>query len=186
MGSKYSIGLSPATSFMSMTLTPLLFFTVPPAGDPLLTSPFVSSFSLFPFSQKVLQNFGSNHLPILLTAIFLYFPAPINVLLSSVCRKLAGMTLILASNHTFLLQKNILLFLFPLLSSSPLRQQMRPNLSFLLIASNATLNLVVYWSGRSGNEKKAKLFLSLAEETKSARLAYRPLDMLPPLSPKPS
>ena len=62
MGRKYSIESSPLSSF-SMTLTYLLFFTAP-----LLT------FSLHPFalscSWEVLQDLGSNHLPILLT-IFL-------------------------------------------------------------------------------------------------------------------
>ena len=63
---------------------------------------FAPSFFALSCSWEVLQDLGSDHLPILLFAPF----APTSVLLPSIFRKLAGMTL----TPTVLLQRNTRLF----------------------------------------------------------------------------
>ena len=64
VGRKYSTGSSPQTSSPSMTLTHPPFSIAPPAVAPLLTSPSTLAFSC---SWEVLQDLGSDHLPILLS-----------------------------------------------------------------------------------------------------------------------
>ena len=67
-------------------------------------------------SWEVLQDLGSDHLPILLSiSLSLRSFAPTSVSLPSIFRKLAGMTLLLTLTLTALQQRNTCLFLFPLL-----------------------------------------------------------------------
>ena len=68
VGRKHLIGSFPLTSSPSMTLTYLLFFIAPLAVAPPLTSLLLSLFSLaLSCSLEMLQNLGSDRLPILLT-----------------------------------------------------------------------------------------------------------------------
>ena len=78
----------------------------------------------FSCSWEVLQDLGSDHLPILLSIpLSLWSFAPTSVPLPSIFRKLAGMTLPPTLTLTVLLQRNTRLFLFPLqLLSLPLWQ----------------------------------------------------------------
>ena len=111
VGKKYSIGSSPLTSSPSMTQTYLLFI-VPLAVAPRPTFPLLPHLFLFLTPGRCLD---SDHLPILLSvSLFLVF-FPTSVLLPSIFRKLAGMTLSPTLTPTVLLQKNIRLFPFPLL-----------------------------------------------------------------------
>ena len=63
----------------------------------------------------MLQDLGSDHLPILLSILSLRSIAPMSVALPSIFRKLAGMTLPLTLTLTVLQHRNTRLFLFPLL-----------------------------------------------------------------------
>ena len=73
------------------------------------------SFLTLSCSWEVLQDPGSDHLPILLSVPLSRPIAPTSVLLSSIFRKLAGMALLPILTFTVHLQRNIRLFLFPLL-----------------------------------------------------------------------
>ena len=75
---------------------------------------FAPSFLAVSYSCKVLQDLGSDHLPILLSVSLRSF-SPTSVLLLSTFRKLVGMTLSPALTPTVLLQRNTRLFFFPLL-----------------------------------------------------------------------
>ena len=110
VGRKYSIGSSPLTSFPSMILTYLLF-----SISPLAVAPLLESFcSLLSCSWEVLQDLGSDHLPILLkTTLSSFFHLNENPL-PSIFRKLVGMTLLFTSTLAVLLQRNTPYFLFPL------------------------------------------------------------------------
>ena len=66
-GRKYSTGSFLLTSSPSMTLTHLLFSIAPLAVAPPLTSLLPPPFLLFPAPGEVLQDLGSDHLPILLS-----------------------------------------------------------------------------------------------------------------------
>ena len=66
-------------------------------------------------SWEVLQDLGSNHLPILLSIPLSPSFVPTSVPQFSIFKKLAGMALPSAFTPTVLLQKNTRLFLFPLL-----------------------------------------------------------------------
>ena len=66
-------------------------------------------------SWEVLQDLGSDHLPILLSVSLSPVFRPNERPLSSTFRKLAGMTLLLTLTPTAFLQRNTRLFLFPLL-----------------------------------------------------------------------
>ena len=83
---------------------------------------FAPSTLAFSCSWEVLQDLGSDHLPILLfIPLSLRSFAPTGVPLPSIFRKLAGMTLPPTLTLTVLLQRNTRLFLFPLqLLSLPL------------------------------------------------------------------
>ena len=70
-------------------------------------------------SWEVLQDLGSDHLPILLSVpLSLWSFAPMSAPLPSIFRKLAGMGLPPTLTLTVLQQKNTCLFLFPLLLHS--------------------------------------------------------------------
>ena len=109
-GRKYSIGLSPLTSSPSMTLTQPPFSIAP-----LLTSPLLPLFLPFPAPGRCFRTW------VLITYQFFYLSlslwpiAPMSVLLPSIFRKLAGMTLPATLTFTVHLQRNTRLFLFPLL-----------------------------------------------------------------------
>ena len=81
-----------------------------------LSSPdisFVPSTRAFSCSWEVLQNLGSDHLPILLSVPLSLWPiAPTSVSLPSIFRKLAGMTLPPTLTLTVLPQRNTRLFSF--------------------------------------------------------------------------
>ena len=72
---------------------------------------FAPSSLVFSCSWEVLQDLGSDHLPILLSIPLSPPIAPTSVPLPSIFRKLVGMTL----TFTVHLQRNTRLFLFPLL-----------------------------------------------------------------------
>ena len=77
---------------------------------------FFASFSLaLSCSWEVLQDLGSDHLPILLTVSFSPVFRPTNVPHPSIFKKLVGMTLRFTSSFTVLLKRNTRLFLFSLL-----------------------------------------------------------------------
>ena len=65
-------------------------------------------------SWEVLQDLGSNNLPILLTVSLFRSFAPTNTPFPLIFRKLAGMTLPCTLTITVLLQRNTRLFLFSL------------------------------------------------------------------------
>ena len=108
---KYSTGPSPPTSFSSMTLTHSPFSIAPLAVAPLLTSPLLPLFLPFLAPGRCFRTW------VLTTYQFFYLShspwsfAPTSVLLPSIFKKLAGITL----PPTVLLQRNTRLFLFPLL-----------------------------------------------------------------------
>ena len=77
-------------------------------------SPSSPNISFVTSCWEVLPKLGLDHLPILLTIPVLWSSAPTNVPLSSIFRKLVGMTA-LNSTLTVRLQKNTRLCLFPLL-----------------------------------------------------------------------
>ena len=115
VGRKYSTRSSLLTSSSSMTLTYLLFSIAPPLTYLLLPPP-----SPFPAPGRCLRTW------VLITYEFFYQSlslrsfAPTNVPLSSIFRKLAGMTLLSILTLTVLLQRNTRFFLFPLLLLSSL------------------------------------------------------------------
>ena len=77
---------------------------------------FAPSTLAFSCSWKVLQDLGSDHLPILLSIpLSLRSFAPTSAPLPSIFKKLAGMALPLTLTLTVLQQRNTRLFLFPLL-----------------------------------------------------------------------
>ena len=76
---------------------------------------FAPSTLAFSCSWEVLQDLGSDHLPILLSIPLSPVFRPNDVPLLSIFRKLAGMTLPLTLTLTVHQQRNICLFLFPLL-----------------------------------------------------------------------
>ena len=106
--------------------------------------------------------------------------ASTSVPLSSIFRKLAGMTLTL----TVPLHRNTRLFPL-LLLSLPLWHWMRPNLPFLSVASNALLKPggLLRWKKRL--VKDARLLLPLTEVMKIARLTSPLLDAPRQSSPRP-
>ena len=105
-GRKYSTGSFLLTSSPSMTLTHPPFYLAPP-----LTS-FLLPFSC---SWEVLQDLGSDHLPIFLSVPLSPVFRPNERLLPSIFRKLAWMTLFPTLTSTVSLQRNTRFFLFPLL-----------------------------------------------------------------------
>ena len=112
---KYSTGLSLLTSFSSMTLTYLLFSIAPLTVTPPLTFPLLPPLLPFLAPGRCIRTW------VLITNQFFYLCfslrsfAPTNFPLSSIFRKLAGMTLLLTLTLTVLLQRNTCLCLFPLL-----------------------------------------------------------------------
>ena len=114
-GGNYLTGSSLLTSFSSMTLTYLLFYIAPLAVAP----PPDNSFALFSLtlscSWEVLQDLGSDHLPIFLSVLFSSVFVPMSVPHLSIFRKSAWMALPSTLILTVLLQRNTCLFLFPLL-----------------------------------------------------------------------
>ena len=110
-GRKYSIESSP-NSFPSMTLTYLLFCIAPLTVTPPLRSPLIP-----PLFWEILQNLGSDHLPILqiipLSPVFRPNERPLPLIF----RKLAGMTLPFTLTLTVLVQKNTRFFPLLLLFS---------------------------------------------------------------------
>ena len=115
VGRKYSIGSSPLTSSPSITLTCLLFSLASLAVAPPLTFPLFPPLSLFLAHGKCFRTW------VLITYQFFYLSlslrsfSPTSVLLPSIFRKLAGITLLFTLTLTVLLQRNTRLFLFPLL-----------------------------------------------------------------------
>ena len=115
VGRKHSIGSSPLTFSSSMTLTYLLFFIVPMAVAPPPDIFFARFLLTLSCSWEVLQNLSSDHLPLLITVLFLRSFAPTNVSLPSIFRMLVGITLLFTSTLTVILQRNTRIFFFPLL-----------------------------------------------------------------------
>ena len=114
-GRRYSTGSSPQTSSPSMTLTHPLFSIPLLAVAPLLPSSLLLLLLLFLAPGRCCRTL------VLTTCQFFYLSpslrsfAPTSVPLPSIFRKLAGMALPLTLTLTVLQQRNIRLFLFPLL-----------------------------------------------------------------------
>ena len=177
-GRKYSAGSSLLISSLLMTLTHPSFSIAP-----LLSS----LCSLFSCSLEVLQDLGSDHLLIFLSVPLSPVFCPNEPPLSSIFRKLVGMTLRFTLTPTVLQQRNTCIFLFPLLLLSlPLWHRMRPNLSSFLAASNALLKPggLLRWKVRL--VKDARLLLPLTEMMKIARLTSPLLDAPCQSSPRPT
>ena len=145
---------------------------------------FAPSTLAFSCSWEVLQDLGSDHLPILLSILSLRSIAPTSVPLPSIFRKLAGMTLPPTLTLTVPQQRNTRLFPM-LLLSLPLWHWMWPNLPFLSAASNALLKSggLLRWKKRL--VKDARLSLLLTEAMKIARLTSPLLDAPRQSSPRP-
>ena len=112
-GRKYSTGSSPLTS-SSMTLT----HSVLHRSSGSLSSPdisFAPSSLALCCSWEVLQDLGSDHLPIFYPSLSLRPIVSTSIPLPSTFRKLAEMALPHTLTLTVLLQRNTRLFLFPLL-----------------------------------------------------------------------
>ena len=112
VGTKYLIGSSPLTSFFSMTLTPLLFFTVSSAIALLLISLLFLPLLAFPTLGRCFRTWALITSLFSLLFLFLRSPAPITVILLSIFRKVVEMTLLFTLIHTVLSQRNTSLFLF--------------------------------------------------------------------------
>ena len=110
-GRKYLIGLSPLTSFLSMTLKRQLFSIAPLAVAPL--PPLLPSLA----PGRCLRTSALITYQFYFLSFFLQYFAPTNVPLPSIFRKLAGMTLPFTLTFTVLLERNIRLFPLLLLSS---------------------------------------------------------------------
>ena len=109
-GRKYSTGSSPQTSSPSMTLTHPPFSIAP-----LLTSPLLLLLLLFLAPGRCFRTWVLTIYQFFYLSLSLRSFAPTSVLLPSIFRKLAGMTLPPVLTLTVLLQRNTRLFLFPLL-----------------------------------------------------------------------
>ena len=108
-------------------------------------------------SWEMLQDLGSDHLPILLSVPLRSF-APTSVLLPSIFRKLAGMALTPTLTLTVFPQRNSRLFLFPL----------------LLLSSSLTLNAAkssIYF-GRIKRHPKAWWSAEVEEVVSERRKAF--------------
>ena len=104
-GRKYSTGSSPLTSSLNDpdTLTLLHCFS---GSCPSPDISFAPSSLALSCSWEVLQDLGSDHLPILLSVLSLRSIAPTSVPLPSIFRKLAEMALSPTLTRTVLLQRN--------------------------------------------------------------------------------
>ena len=186
VGRKYSTGSSPQTSSPSMTLTHPPFSIAPLAVAPLLTSPLLLLLLLFLAPGRCYRTWVLTDYQFFYLSLSLRSFAPMSVPLPSIFRRLAGMTLPPTLTFTVLLQRNTRFFLFPLqLLSLPLWQRMRPNLPFLLAASNALLKPggLLRWKVRL--VKDAGLSLPLTEVMKIARLRSPLLDVPRQSLPRP-
>ena len=114
-GRKYSTGLSPLTSFPSITLTRPPLSIVPLAVAPLLTSPLLLLLLLFLAPGRCYRTWVLTIYQFFCLSLSLRSFAPTSVPLPSIFRKLAGMALPLILTLTVLQQRNTRLFLFPLL-----------------------------------------------------------------------
>ena len=185
-GRKYSTGSSLLTSSPSMTLTHPLFSIAPLAVAPFLTSPLLPH--LLPFLAPgrysrtwVLTIYQFFYLSLSFRSI-----APTSAPLPSIFRKLAGMALSSTLTLTVLQQRNTGVFLFSLLLLSlPLWLWMRPNLPFLLAASNALLNPggLLRWNKRL--VKDARPLVPLTEVMKIDRHTSPFLDVPRQSLPRP-
>ena len=115
VGRKYSTGSFLLTSSPSMTLTHPPFSIAPLAVVSLLTSSLLLLLLLFPAPERSYRTW-------VLTIYQFFYPshslrsfAPMSVLLPSIFRKLAGMTLPPTLTPTLPLQRKTHLFFFPLL-----------------------------------------------------------------------
>ena len=114
VGRKYSTGSSLLTSSHSMTLTNLPFYIAPLAVASPLTFPLLPPLSLFPAPGRCFRTWVLIY-QFFYLSLSLRFIAPTSVHLPSIFRKFVGMTLPPTLTLTVLLQKNTLLFVFPLL-----------------------------------------------------------------------
>ena len=110
VGKKYWTGSSPLTFSPSMTLTHSPFYIAPPLTYPLLPPllPFLATERCF--RTRVLTTYQFFYLSLSLRSF-----TPTRILLPSIFRKLAGITLSPTLTPTVLLQRNTRLFFFPLL-----------------------------------------------------------------------
>ena len=115
VGRKYLTGSSPQTSSPSMTLTHPPFSIAPLAVAPLLTSPLLLLLLLFLAPGRCFRTWVLTTYQFFYLSLSLQSFAPTSIPLSSIFRKLAGMTLPPTLTLTVLLQRNTRLFLFPLL-----------------------------------------------------------------------
>ena len=110
-----------------MTLTHLPFSIAPLAVASLLTSPLLPLLLPFPAPGRCFRTWVLTTYKFFYPSLSLRSFAPTSVLLPSIFRKLAGMTLPPTLTFTVHLQKNTRLFLFPLLALLP------PVLTFLTV-----------------------------------------------------
>ena len=119
-GRKYSTGSSVLTSSLSITLTYLLFSIAPLAVAPPLTFLLLSPLLTFLAPGSWFRTWVLIIYQFFYLSLFLRSFALRSVLLLSILKKLVGMALPLTLTPTVLLQRNICLFLFPLLLLSSL------------------------------------------------------------------
>ena len=110
-GRKYSTGSSPLTS-PSTTLTHQSFFIALLTVAPPLTFPLLPPLLPFLAPERCFRTWVLTTYQSIYLSLFLRSFAPTSVPLSSIFRKLAGMTLILTLTPTVLLQRNTRLFSF--------------------------------------------------------------------------
>ena len=183
---KYSTGSSPQTSSPSMTLTHPPFSIAPLAVAPLLTSPFLLLLLPFLAPGRCFRTCVLTIHQFFYLSLSLRSFSPTSVPLSSIFRKLAGMTLPPTLTLTVLLQRNTRLFLFPLqLLSLPFWHGMRLNLPFLSAASNALLKPGGLLRWNKWLVKDAGLSLPLTEVMNIARLTSPLLDVPRQSLPRP-
>ena len=147
---------------------------------------FAPSFLALSYSWEMLQDLGSDHLPIVLSVCLSLSLsprsfAPTSISLPSIFRKLTGMTLHFTLTFTVLLQRNTRLFPLLLLSTSLAFNA--TNLPFLPAASNALRKPGGLLKWKKQLVKDATL--SLTQVMKNARLTSPLPDELCQSSPRP-
>ena len=148
---------------------------------------FAPSSLAFSCSWGVLQDLGSDHLPILLSVPLSPVFHPNERPPSFNFQKARWGDFVFYFDSNVLLQRNTRLFLFPLLLLSlPLWHRMRPNLPFLSAASNALLKPGGMLRWKKWLVKDARLLLPLTEVMKIARLTSLLLDAPRQSSPRPT
>ena len=161
-----------------MTLTHSPFYIAPFLTSPLLPPllPFLATERCF--RTRVLTTYQSFYLSLSLRSF-----TPMSILLPSIFRKLAGMTLSPTLTPTVLLQRNTRLSSAAALFTSLALNAAKSSISFGRIKRHPK----AWWSAKvkGAVSKDARLLLPLTEVMKIARLTYPLLDAPRQLSPRP-